>query len=296
MKADIHSFLSYMSSIKRASYHTIEAYRVDLGQFEHYLNEVGGVEAITQANHQQIRSWMVALLEDGITPKSLNRKLSAVRSLFKFFIKYGLVDQDPTIKIKAPKIPKRLVKTTRSSEMNTLTLLRPKDSGSFIEWRDYIILILLYFTGMRRSELLQLTWKDVDFSRNQLSVMGKGNKVRHIPFGVDLKSDLIDYKGVVDLHFPSSCYLMLSKIGARLNPRTLYNVVNQFLSIHSKCEQKSPHTLRHSFATHVLENGGELIAVKELLGHASLSSTQVYTHNTISRLKQVYQKSHPSNK
>ena len=296
MKADSQSFLSYMSSIKRASPHTVEAYRVDLEQFENFLLEIGGVESISKAGHQQIRSWMVSLMESEISAKSINRKLSAVRSIFRFFMKYELVDQDPTLKIKAPKIPKRLVKTTRSSEMTALPLLKPTNHNNLIEWRDYICLIILYFTGMRRSELLHLTWNDVDLSRNLFAVLGKGNKVRHIPFNEELKSDLLEYRGVVDQQETASSFVICSQTGQKLNPKTLYNIVHKFLSIHSNCEQKSPHTLRHSFATHMLENGGELIAVKELLGHASLSSTQVYTHNTIARLKQVYEKAHPSNK
>jgi len=296
MKYDL--FLAYLQFEKRFSSHTIKAYQTDLVQFKAFLQETYAIESTSTIGHQHIRAWIIQLLEKQLTPRSINRKLSTLKSFFQFLIKKGKLEKDPMLKVIAPKVGKRLPAFVEEAPLQRL-FEDVSFGNDFIGIRDRLIMDLFYQTGIRRSELIQLQISDIDFEGQAIKVLGKGNKERLIPINRDIRLQIENYLALRKTTFPDILelgQLFLTKKGKPLYPKLVYTLVKKYLSIVTTQEARSPHVLRHSFATHLSNNGADLNAIKELLGHASLAATQVYTHNSIERLKQIYQQAHPKAK
>lgn len=291
---DLSSFHQYLQYEKRYSKLTIAAYEHDLLQFSEFLKTTYDLENLLDSRHAFVRSWLVSLMEAGTGTRSINRKLSALKTFFRFNMKMGAISHNPMAKVIAPKIPGRLPVFINASQIEFLW--RHFDFGEgFSGTRNRLIMELFYGTGMRRAELLQLTDKSVDFNRQTIRVLGKGNKERIIPFNPHLQELIDAYITMRNNAFNKSDFqaLIVTDKGETMNPRKVYAIVNSILRQVTTIEKKSPHVLRHTFATHLLNNGAEISAIKELLGHASLAATQVYTHNTIDKLKDIYRKAHP---
>jgi len=294
----IDAFFSYLENEKRYSPHTIIAYKKDLSQFQIYLKVFALDLSISTAQHTHIRSWMVELVNNGISTRSINRKLSTLRSYYNFLMKRGKISKDPTLKILPPKTEKKLPSIIQEAPLGEF-LSEEEVATSFIALRDRLIIELLYSTGMRRSELINLKDLDVDRSLSHIKVLGKGSKERIIPISKALKVKIDLYNEVKNDTFSEEKIddsLFLTSKGKKMYPKLVYNIVTKYMKVVSTSKNKSPHVLRHSFATHLMNSGADLNAVKELLGHSSLSATQVYTHNSIEKLKEVYQKTHPKAK
>lgn len=292
----LDSFLNYLSKQKRYSQNTVVSYKTDLKQFISYCIADYEIEELKLIKHTIVRSWIVQRMEKGDSEKSINRKISSLRSFFQFLKRKKLVDKNPMVKIVAPKVPKRLPEFIREDAIQKL-LDNLNEADSYSSLRDRIIIELLYSTGMRRAELIALTEKDIKFNDGLLKVLGKGNKERLIPLGERLIQKLkvlIQLKNEMFENAPQN--LFLTDRGKKVYPKFIYNKVVALISQVSTSSKKSPHILRHSFATHLTNNGADINAIKELLGHANLAATQIYTHNSISKLKEVYSKSHPKAK
>ena len=290
-------FLKYLELEKRFSPHTIIAYQNDLAQFYTYLEETYSLASISEVRHFHIRAWVVELMQNNISPRSVNRKLSTLKTYFKFLIKREAIKENPMLKVIAPKTGKRLPVVVKEVDLGQL--FEKVDFGEgYPAVRDEMIMELLYATGMRRSELIQLTPNHLDFFNQQIKVLGKGKKERLIPFAKPLADRLKNYMAVRSDEFGlgEGAPLFLTEKGKKLYPKLVYNIVKKYLSQVTTVEQRSPHVLRHSFATHLSDSGADLNAIKELLGHSSLAATQVYTHNSIEKLKKVYQQAHPKAK
>ena len=288
----LDEFLKYLQLEKRYSLHTIKAYQIDLTQFQDYLEET--YESVLQkAKHPMVRSWLAQMLDYGISPRSVNRKITTLKSFYKFLLKVEKIKEDPTIKVVSPKMSKKLPVFVEIGQMRQLLddLDFPDDYAGV---RDKLMIELFYSTGIRQAELIHLKIKDIDFSSNVIKVLGKRNKERLIPLTIELRQKIDTYlKLRAKLPTKDSLYLLLTNKGKKLYPSLVYRQVNHYLSKVTSLDKKSPHVLRHTFATHMLNNGADLNAIKELLGHANLSATQVYTHNTIDKLKKVYNQAHP---
>ncbi|HUM47889.1 MAG TPA: tyrosine-type recombinase/integrase [Chitinophagales bacterium] len=291
---DLRSFLQYLQYEKRYSKLTVTAYENDLLQFSQFLKKTYELENLLATRHIYVRSWLASLMEGGTGARSINRKLSALKTFFKFHMKNGAIDYNPLAKIIAPKIPKRLPVFIQKSQ--TALLWQHVEFGEgFSGFRNQVIFELFYATGIRRAELIQLTDQSFDFYNLTIKVLGKGNKERMIPFNPQLKTVLKDYISLRNKTFHSTNFpvFIVSDAGEEMNPRKIYSIVHDLLQQVTTIDKKSPHVLRHTFATHLLNNGAEIHAIKELLGHSSLAATQVYTHNTIDKLKDIYKKAHP---
>ena len=293
MQQNIELFISYLSKEKRYSKHTINAYKKDISQFHSFLSSQMDDIAMDEIRNIHIRSWIVELVEDGIANRSINRKIVALRNFFKFLKKSNPILTNPCDKIQALKTPKRLPNFIQEKDLRNTFEIMVQDETDPFQWRDYLIIELLYNTGIRRSELIELKKQDISFSRNVMRVLGKGNKERLVPVSDIMKDDLRKYLSILEENQNISEYIFLNKNNKKLYPKAVYNVVNKYLSLLTTNEKKSPHVLRHSFATHLMNRGAELNAVKEILGHASLAATQIYTHNSIEELKSIYKKAHP---
>ena len=288
----LDEFLKYLRLEKRYSQHTVKAYQTDLIQFQDYLSEVYE-SSLQQAKHPMVRSWLAQMLDYGIAPRSVTRKITALKSFYKFLIKEERLKENPTLKIIPPKSSKKLPVFVEQSQMAILLDELTFEEG-FNGVRDKLIIELFYSTGIRQSELINLKLKDVSLSSNTIKVLGKRNKERLIPFTIELRQKLEAYiKSRAELSIKDTSYLLLTQKGKKLYPTLVYRQVNHYLSQVTSLDKKSPHVLRHTFATHMLNNGADLNTIKELLGHANLSATQVYTHNTIDKLKLVYNQAHP---
>jgi len=285
-------FLAYIQYEKRYSPHTVTAYRTDLDQFADFLSIQYNTADFTGITHLMIRSWLVSLMERGNSPRSVNRKLTTVKSFYRFLQKEGLVNGNPVRKITPPKSAKRLPEFIETAKMGLL-LDQMVSGEAYTDLRDRIILEMFYITGMRLSELISLQEKDVDFHNSTLKVLGKRNKERLIPFSQKFGSLLKNYLKEKQKKFGYIPSLFLTDSGGRIYPKKVYLIVKKYLGNVTTLDKKSPHVLRHTFATHLLNNGADLNAVKELLGHANLSATQIYTHNTIEKLKEIYKQAHP---
>jgi len=291
----IQSFIDYLKFEKRYSPHTIRCYHDDLLQFFDYLQTQFGVENLKEISHSIVRSWLASLKEKDLSARSINRKISTLKSFFKFHLKNGEIEHTPMAKVIAPKMNKRLpvfIKETDTASLISTLTINTEDWNSL---NAKIIITLFYNTGMRLSELINLKENQVDFYKKQVKVLGKGNKERLIPISSDVIKIIEDYIQYKKKEFGETDNLLIvSAKGKKLYPKYAYNLVNKTLSENIKTlDKKSPHVLRHTFATHLMNNGANLDAVKELLGHASLATTQVYTHNTIEKLKEVHKKAHP---
>lgn len=290
----VDQYLQYLQSAKRYSSHTLKSYSNDLDQFAQFLTISYEIENIKDADSTMVRSWMVHMSTEGVASRSINRKLSSLSGYFKYAKKMAMMTSNPMTGISAMKTKKRLPNFIIRGEMETL-LEQSNGLNTFEETRDLLILEILYQTGIRRSELISLKDKDLNLIKREIKVMGKGKKERIIPIGDDLIMKIKAWWELRDNEMGAEgCgQLIITRKGKPLNPRTLYQVVKDKLALTNSSEKKSPHVLRHSFATHLLDEGAELNAIKELLGHASLAATQIYTHNNIERLKDIYKKSHP---
>lgn len=288
-------FIQYIRFEKRYSPHTVKAYSGDLDEFFDYLKTTYHVTDIIEVDYQMIRSWLVSLMDASVKARSVNRKLSSLKSFYRFLIKEGVVKANPMSRIISPKTPKILPVYVEKENIDQL--LDKVDFGNDYEGvRNRLVIELLYATGMRLSELINLKDFDIDFHSKTLKVLGKRNKERIIPFGDrinKLVDEYIDLKQNTYRIVHHDNYLLLTEKGEKMYPKLIYRIVRHYLSLVTTLTKKSPHVIRHTFATHLLNNGADLNAIKELLGHANLSATQVYTHNTVEKLKKVYKQAHP---
>ncbi|MDY3914199.1 MAG: tyrosine recombinase XerC [Phocaeicola sp.] len=286
------TFLKYLQYERNYSEKTILSYENDLSQFERFLSGIDEEQNLCVADTDLIRAWMVSLMEQSYTATSVNRKLSSLRSFYRFLLKRGEINADPTQKIVGPKKKKPLPVFVKEADMEKL--LSPENFGEgFEDVRDRLILNLFYSTGMRLAELIGLDVQDVDFSLSTLKVTGKRNKQRFIPFGEDLKEDLQKYARLRSELPLSTTAWIVGKEGSRISRTAVYGIVRNNLSKVVSLKKRSPHVLRHTFATTMLNNNAELGAVKELLGHSTLAATEVYTHTTFEELKKIYEQAHP---
>lgn len=289
----IESFLNYLLTERNYSPHTIEAYGKDLNQFTSFLSTEFDITSAGEVKPPLIRSWVISLMEDESHPATVARKISAVRSWYRYLLRKGEVKVNPAARVILPKKPRRLPDFVDKASLDRLfdsALFEPGPSGE----RDRLIMELFYFTGMRLSELINLKREDVDFYNLWVRVTGKRNKQRMVPLTVHFATSLSQFiensdRGKVQ---PAD-YFFVTDAGKKLYPKFVYTLVNNYLSKVARQTKKSPHTLRHSFATHMLNNGADINSIKTLLGHESLAATQVYTHNTIDRLKTIHKQAHP---
>jgi integrase/recombinase XerC len=290
----IQTFINHLKFEKRYSKHSLVAYQTDLAQFAAYLKDQYSATELREIQATFIRSWLVKLMENGLDPRSINRKISTLKSFYKFALKSGWVDVSPMGKISSPKVPKRLPVYVEAEKLdNLLDNEEFKFPDDFNGMRDHLIIELFYGTGMRLSELIGLDIGDVDLRQRQLKVTGKRNKQRIIPLFPALAEQISKYLEQRNAVSSAVDSLLILENGKTLYPGFVYRLVKEKLSLISTQEKRSPHVLRHSFATEMLNKGAELNAIKEILGHANLSATQVYTHNTIEKLKETYKKAHP---
>ena len=284
-----NKFIKYLSAEKRFSEHTITSYSTDLDQFSIFLSEEYQISnEVSEISFQIVRSWIASLLEQGVTPRSVNRKISTLKTYFKFLIRENVISESPMLKIVAPKSKKRLPVFIEENQIENLLNEVEFDEG-FIGERDKLIIELFYVTGIRLSELINIKIYDINFSNNLIKVLGKRNKERLIPLSINI---VIELQTFVKKHNLNN-YLFTNLGGTKVYTKLVYRVVKKYIGKISSVNKKSPHILRHTFATHMLNNGADINAIKELLGHANLSATQVYTHNTIEKLKTVYKQAHP---
>jgi integrase/recombinase XerC len=286
-------FLSYLKYEKRYSQHTLTAYGNDLDQFFLFGKELTEDFHIEDADHHFIRQWIVSLLDNGISAKSVNRKISTLKTFYKFLMREELIEKNPTDKVTIPKMGKKLPVFVQEKEMNKLL-----DGRFFTEdfegRRDKAIVSLFYGTGIRLSELVGIRISDLNLTEKMVKVNGKGNKERIVPFPLEISGILIEYIKLRNEIFPDSgIFLFLTGSGEPAYNKLIYRIVKSQLSLVTTIEKKSPHILRHSYATHLLNHGADLNAIKELLGHANLAATQIYTHTTFEQLKKVYKQAHP---
>ena len=289
---DVNAFLAYLQFEKRYSLHTITAYSNDLVQFFDFIETQYDKVALEQISGSMVRSWLAGMKEADMTGKSLNRKISSLKSFFKYQIRQGNLVKSPMETVISPKITKRLPAFVAEQDMEQLLSHLAFAEG----WKGYtekMVIQLFYATGMRLSELIQCKENQLDLSKSVIKVLGKGNKERILPISKELGQALAQYIQEKPEQANGNPYLFVTEKVKSLQPRAVYSFVKFYLSQVTTLQKKSPHVLRHSFATHLMNNGADLNAVKELLGHASLAATQVYTHNTIEKLKEVFAKAHP---
>jgi integrase/recombinase XerC len=291
----ISAFVDYLKFEKRFSKHTVRAYEDDLVQFFDFLEIQFGVTGLKQIESTYIRSWLASLKDSGMSSRSLNRKISTLKSFFRFQLRQEEVEKSPMTNVVSPKPEKRLPLFVKEKEIEAVFQNNEHDEHPWDKLTRLLSVKLLYMTGMRSAELVSLKESSVDFGFRHIKVLGKGNKERVIPVSDDMLKELEEYcqkkKEVFDQ--PDRVSLFLNSKGKKIYAKWLYRAVRASLDPNTTIEKRSPHILRHSFATHLLNNGADINSVKELLGHASLAATQVYTHNTIEKLKDVYKKAHP---
>ncbi|WP_276132542.1 tyrosine-type recombinase/integrase [Polluticoccus soli] len=289
----ITDYIHYLRFEKRFSRHTLDSYQKDLEQFRDFALEQFSLDSATNISHFHIRSWLAALKDQKQSPRTINRKLSSLNSFYKFLLRQQAVEKNPVRQLHALKLPERLPSYMKEQETQHLLEELQFDEG-FKGFTDRLICELFYQTGMRRQELLQLKEADIEWSLQQVRVLGKGNKERLIPVHPVLLDELTSYiaeKKIMGL--PDDGHLLVLENGGPLYPVYIYRTVKKYLSIATTLQKKSPHVLRHTFATHLLNNGANIQAIKDLLGHSSLAATQVYTHNNIAKLKEIHKQNHP---
>jgi len=288
----ISNFLNYIANQKRYSPNTLKAYKTDLNLFQEYLNNEFEINKPELANQEMIRSWMVWMIDSGVLASSVNRKISTLSSYYNYLIRMKIVAANPAKHITSIKVPSRLPAYFNEEQLN-LYLNSEVDPNDFVKLRDRLVIELLYSTGMRRSELIAIEINDVDVSNSSIKVHGKRNKERIIPLSHKHIDSIISYVNIVRAKFEHHIkYLIVTDKGMKAYPKLIYRIVsNNLAGVSSSI--KSPHVLRHSFATHMLNNGADLNIIKEILGHSNLTATQIYTHNSIEQLKKVYTQAHP---
>ena len=283
-------FIEYLQFEKRYSKHTLIAYETDLQQFFSFIDTQYQLTNLNELNTSMIRTWLASLKEDELESKSINRKISTLKSFTKYLIKNEYLERSPMAGIISPKISKRLPNFIDEDQLNTL-FNHVEFTDSWTHQTQKMVLLIFYTTGMRLSELIHLKINQLDFSNKQLKVYGKGNKERIIPLDENVIVGLKEF--IKNNPTENKEFVFVNEKGNQLNPRYVYGFVKKYLALITTIKKKSPHVLRHSFATHLMNNGAEINAVKELLGHSSLAATQVYTHNSIDKLKEVFKKAHP---
>ncbi|WP_299529269.1 tyrosine-type recombinase/integrase [Ulvibacterium sp.] len=290
----VQSFVDYLSLEKNYSAHTVLAYERDLKSFNSFCLSEYGLKSGDDVSYREIRSWIVSLVDSGISNRSINRKVASLKAYFKFMQKTGNIDTNPLAKHKSLKTSKKIEVPFSEDEMLKVLMQIPFEDG-FEGIRDKLIIELFYTTGIRRAELINLRIKDLDFDGNALRVLGKRNKERIIPLLHSTKEKFMAYiqeRNTLNTKTDTD-YVFLRKSGDKIYETLVYRIINRYFSEASTKVKKSPHILRHTFATHLLNKGADLNSVKELLGHSSLASTQVYTHNSIAELKKVHAAAHP---
>ncbi|SFT74750.1 integrase/recombinase XerC [Algoriphagus locisalis] len=291
----IDSFINYLEFEKKASPHTVDAYRRDLTQFEEFLGLSFDINEIYLAQHPELRAWVIDLVDSGLSTTSVNRKIATLRSYYKFLLRSRIISKDPTYKLKGLKNPKKLPEFVQEE-----TILAVLDESiyepTFEGQRDKMVMEFLYLTGVRLSELIGLKWSDINLIEDSVKVLGKRKKERIIPITKGLKQNILLYKKVFEERFSKvgqSEYFIVSNQQKQSYPMMIFRIVRHYLDLFAQTSKRSPHVLRHTFATHLLNKGADLNAVKDLLGHANLAATQVYTHNSMEKLKAVFEQAHP---
>ncbi len=289
----LEEFLSFLKYEKRYSDHTVTAYKKDLDQFILFGSEMVGDFCLVEVDYHLIRQWIISLMDQKLGVISVKRKLSTLRSLYKFLLREGLMAKNPTELVTMPKSGKKLPLFVQEKEMNQL-FDTSFFAGDFTGLRDKAILSLFYGTGMRLSELKGIKMVGIKQQERVVKVLGKRNKERLIPYPKEIGDDLSNYiTSRNELFGESNSYLFVTDKGEQVYDKLLYRIVHRYLSLVTTLEKRSPHVLRHSYATHLLNRGADLNAIKELLGHASLAATQIYTHTTFEKLKKIYNQAHP---
>ncbi len=290
----IPKFIDYLKFEKRYSANTIRSYEDDLRALDVFLKQEFGDMELKEITPAVVRSWLASLKDNGMGSRTIVRKISTLRSFYKHLLRNGIVDVSPMTAIIAPKTNKRLPVFVEQEDMAVLfeQVTFPDD---WTGWTDRLLLAILYHTGIRLSELIGIKETHIDEGRKTIKVLGKGNKERVIPVDPRLIDAIKEYRQHkrAELESPDPQYLLVTEKGRKLYPQYVYRVTTSYLAQVTTIEKKSPHVLRHTFATHLMNAGAELNSVKELLGHASLAATQIYTHNTIEKLKDIYRKAHP---
>lgn len=297
LKEQIDIFLDHLLYQKRYSEHTIKAYKNDLTAFADYVDVFYECSQSDQVNRRMIGSFIADQAELGIAPRSINRKLSSIQSFYNHGLKEGWVQQNPARNIQRPKVGKHLPKVVRSEQIDQLFDPSQFDDD-FNGKRDHALLAMLYACGLRRQELIDLEMGDVDLARRQVKVLGKRNKERILPLGgplINVLNEYLSYRRDQSGEASEARFFVTEK-GGNMYPNLVYTIVKNYLSRVTTMEQRSPHVLRHTFATHLLNEGANLQSIKELLGHSSLGTTQVYTHTSLEKLKEVYKHAHPRSK
>lgn len=297
MTTNLHAYQDYLVKEKNYSSLTVQAYLADITSFQFYLTVGADTLALEDVSYSQIRSWIVDLVEQNISNTSINRKIASLKSFYKFLLKIKQISINPLLKHKSLKTAKKIQIPFSEKELQDVFEFNNYDD-SFEGIRNQLIIELFYTTGIRRAEMISLKTHYVDFSQKSIKVIGKRNKERIIPLLECTLKLIISYNEQRN-HLEAikeNDVLILSKAGNKVSESFVYRLINEYFSTVSQKTKKSPHVLRHSFATHLLNNGADLNSVKELLGHASLSSTQIYTHSSLAELKKVYQEAHPRNK
>jgi integrase/recombinase XerC len=299
----LERFIQYIKFEKRYSPHTVSAYESDLDQFMLFLNNPGKASVVPepvithpdQISYHDIRNWMVELIDHKLTARSVNRKMATLRKYFKFLLQEGLITQNPTSKIRSQKIPKNLPVVVEGDRLTQMLNDDEVFSHDFAGQRDKLVIEMLFGTGIRLSELMGLKVTDINDYEGTLKVLGKRNKERIIPINTELRILLGKYQELKksENFDNNSVTLIVTNKGVDAYPKLIYLIVQKYLSNISTQNKKSPHVLRHTFATSLLNRGADLNSIKELLGHANLSATQIYTHNSVERLKSIYKQAHP---
>jgi len=292
-----NKFQDYLLLEKNYSRHTVTAYINDIGFFETFLSAEFDDDNLIAVNYSQIRAWVVSLSDDGVSNSSINRKISSLKSFYKFLLKVGQIDSSPLLKHKALKSPKKIQIPFSEKELD-MVLNQISYKSDFEGVRDKLIVDLFYTTGIRRAELINLKTGNIDLSTNSIKVLGKRNKERIIPVLPVVADQIRKYisERAQIQQVKDEAYLFIMLKGVKLNDSFVYRLINYYFSNVSEKVKKSPHILRHTFATHLLNNGADINSVKELLGHSSLASTQVYTHNSLAELQKVHAGAHPRNR
>ena len=290
------AFKDYLQLEKKYSPHTVNAYLNDISFFESFNKNQFNEDNIDQVNYSQIRSWIISLVDDNISNVSVNRKIASLKAFYKFLLKTKQIEVNPLLKHKALKAPKTLQIPFSEKEVSEV-LNQIQNPVGFEETRNKLIIDLFYTTGIRRTELIHLKTANVNTSNNTIKVLGKRNKERILPLLPIVSEQLISYfnQRTRLVKVTDNDFFFLTKKGLKLNDSFVYRLINTYFSTVSEKVKRSPHILRHTFATHLLNNGADLNSVKELLGHSSLASTQIYTHSSLSELKKVYGEAHPRN-
>lgn len=287
----VEQFIGYLQAEKRFSALTVEAYRRDMDQFVAYLKSDYETDDLTQVKTTTVKSYIVHMKEEGLVNRSINRKISTLRTFYKYCLRENLIEKSPMTGIKALKQPKTLVKFVTETDINKVSFGEGED---FATCRDRLLFELLYQTGMRQAELRGLKDSDVDIIGMQLKIHGKRNKDRFVPLSSEMIKLITQYQALRDATFETRAdRLLLNDKGEETSPSFVYNKVHHLLEGVTSLKQKSPHVLRHTFATHLLDEGASLVAIQKLLGHQDLATTQIYAHNTIEQLKKIHKQAHP---